>query len=177
MRPANGDPIIVPTQDVVLGLYYMTRESLAAKGAGMVFCDVNEVHRAQQTGAVSLHAPCRVRLSDSEFGEDGKLVHRTRVVATTVGRALLSTVLPEGMPFDAINCVLDKKAIVRLIDSCYRTVGLKDSVIFADRLMYTGFHHATRSGVSIGVDDMVVPDEKSRIIGEAEAVVKEIQQQ
>ena len=177
LSPANGDPIIVPTQDVVLGLYYMTRESAAAKGVGMVFCDINEVHRAYETGAASLHAKCKVRLTETLFDEQRNEVTATKLIETTVGRALLSTVLPKGLPFALVNRTLDKRSISRLFDSCYRNVGLKETVIFADRLMYTGFHHATRSGVSIGVDDMVVPDEKGAIIKVAEDGVKEIEDQ
>jgi len=177
LSPANGDPIIVPTQDVVLGLYYMTRESVAAKGTGMKFADVAEVHRAYETGAATLHAKCKVRLTQTLLDEEKNEVTATTLVETTVGRALLSSVLPKGLPFALVNRALDKRSISRLFDSCYRTVGLKETVIFADRLMYTGFHHATRSGVSIGVDDMVVPDEKTAIIKAAEDGVKEIEDQ
>ncbi|MEQ8494391.1 MAG: DNA-directed RNA polymerase subunit beta', partial [Gammaproteobacteria bacterium] len=177
LSPANGDPIIVPTQDVVLGLYYMTRDSAGAKGSGMIFADIAEVHRAYETGAASLHANCRVRMQLSEFDDNGEILERTEVVETTVGRALLSAILPRGLPFALVNQVLNKRSISRLFDTCYRVVGLKDTVIFADRLMYTGFQHATRAGVSIGVDDMVVPDEKARIIDGAESQVKEIEDQ
>ncbi len=177
LSPANGDPIIVPTQDVVLGLYYMTRESEVAKGRGMTFADVAEVHRAYETGAAILHARCKVRLTETTLDQNRNEVETTSLVETTVGRALLSTVLPKGLSFSLINKPLDKRSISRLFDSCYRNVGLKETVIFADRLMYTGFHHATRSGVSIGVDDMVVPDEKKAIIDAAEEGVKEIEEQ
>jgi DNA-directed RNA polymerase subunit beta' len=177
LSPANGDPIIVPTQDVVLGLYYMTRDSVNAKGAGMVFADIAEVHRAFETGAATLHANCRVRMDLTDFDEQGEIFERTEIVETTVGRALLSGLLPRGLSFKLINQVLNKRSISRLFDTCYRVVGLKDTVIFADRLMYTGFQHATRSGVSIGVDDMVVPDEKAAIIAQAEGTVKEIEEQ
>ncbi len=177
LSPANGDPIIVPTQDVVLGLYYMTRESASAQGTGMKFCDITEVHRAHETGAASLHARCHVRLTEILFDEKRNEYTKTALVETTVGRALLSTVLPHGLPFELVNRTLDKRSISRLFDRCYRTVGLKETVIFADRLMYTGFHQATRAGVSIGVDDMVVPDEKDAIIKTAEAGVKEIEEQ
>ncbi|MEM7543285.1 MAG: DNA-directed RNA polymerase subunit beta' [Pseudomonadota bacterium] len=179
LSPANGDPIIVPTQDVVLGLYYITRESADAKGTGMIFTDVNEVHRAFETGAASLHARCKVRmhLTDTDQDNNNEIIEETKVVETTIGRAMLSALLPRGLSFDYINKVLNKKSISRLFDSCYRTVGLKETAIFADRLMYTGFHHATRAGVSIGVDDMVVPAEKSEIIDAAESSVKEIEEQ
>ncbi|MGB1883844.1 MAG: DNA-directed RNA polymerase subunit beta' [Gammaproteobacteria bacterium] len=177
LSPANGDPIIVPTQDVVLGLYYMTRESADAAGSGMKFTDISEVHRAFETGAASLHARCHVRMELSEFDDDGEIQESTELVETTVGRALLSALLPRGLSFRLINQVLNKRTISKLFDTCYRVVGLKDTVIFADRLMYTGFAQATRAGVSIGVDDMVVPEEKSGIIGEAEETVKEIEEQ
>ena len=177
LSPANGDPVIVPTQDVVLGLYYMTRESVSAKGTGMIFCDIAEVHRAHETGAADLHARCKVRLTEVLFDEHKKEYTKTGLVETTVGRALLSTVLPNGLPFEMVNRTLDKRSISRLFDRCYRDVGLKETVILADRLMYTGFQQATRAGVSIGVDDMVVPDEKGAIIKTAEEGVKEIEEQ
>ena len=177
LSPANGDPVIVPTQDVVLGLYYMTRESVSAKGTGMIFCDIAEVHRAHETGAAELHARCKVRLTEVLFDEHKKEYTKTGLVETTVGRALLSTVLPNGLPFEMVNRTLDKRSISRLFDRCYRDVGLKETVILADRLMYTGFQQATRAGVSIGVDDMVVPDEKGAIIKTAEEGVKEIEEQ
>jgi len=177
LSPANGDPIIVPTQDVVLGLYYMTRESADAKGTGMVFADIDEVHRAHETGNASLHARCKARITERFVDENGEQRETMSVVETTVGRALLSSLLPDGLPFELANKTLDKRSISRLFDACYRNVGLKETVIFADRLMYMGFQQATRSGVSIGIDDMVVPDEKSAIIQTAEDAVKEIEDQ
>ncbi|MGQ0591597.1 MAG: DNA-directed RNA polymerase subunit beta' [Gammaproteobacteria bacterium] len=177
LSPANGDPIIVPTQDVVLGLYYLTRDRVGARGEGMVFGDVDEVHRAYETGGAELHARIRVRITETVQRPSGERVEETRLRDTTVGRALLSTVLPEALPFDVINRDMNKKAISGLINTCYRRVGLKDTVIFADRLMYMGFSHATRAGISIGVDDMVVPDDKGSIISRAEEGVKEIEQQ
>ena len=177
LSPANGDPIIVPTQDVVLGLYYMTRESALAKGSGMTFRDIAEVHRAFETGNAELHAKCRVRLMQTEYDDAGAIAEEWGVVETTVGRALLSALLPRGLPFRLINQPLTKRAISKLFDTCYRVIGLKDTVIFSDQLMYTGFHHATRAGVSIGVDDMVVPAEKAEIIAGAERLVKEIEDQ
>jgi DNA-directed RNA polymerase subunit beta' len=177
LSPANGDPIIVPSQDVVLGLYYMTRERVNAKGEGMVFADVQEVHRAYESRAADLQAKCKVRIGEHVRQEDGSLKGIIRVVETTVGRALLSEILPRGMSFDAVNRDMTKKAISGCINLCYRTVGLKETVVFADQLMYTGFHYATRAGVSIGVDDMVVPLQKTKILGSAEREVKEIQEQ
>ena len=172
LSPANGDPIIVPSQDVVLGLYYMTRERIGARGEGMLFCDVHEVHRAYESRSVDLQAKVRVRIKEHVNGND-----RIRVVETTVGRALLLEVLPKGMSFDLINQDMTKKAISATINASYRTLGLKETVIFADRLMYTGFHYATRSAVSFGIDDIVIPEQKPRIIANADREVKEIQDQ
>src|SRR5271165_6618268 len=177
LSPANGDPIIVPSQDVVLGLYYMTRERVGAKGEGMAFSDVAEVHRAYESRNIDLQAKIRVRLSEHVRDATGKLAQNIRVVDTTAGRALLSEILPKGLSFDAINQDMTKKTISGTINACYRTVGLKETVVFADQLMYTGFHYATRAGVSIGVDDMVVPQQKTKILATAEREVKEIQEQ
>ncbi|GAC1309768.1 MAG: DNA-directed RNA polymerase subunit beta' [Steroidobacteraceae bacterium] len=177
LSPANGDPIIVPSQDVVLGLYYMTREKVGAKGEGMAFSDVAEVHRAYESRNIDLQAKVKVRLSEYVRDPRGQLVHHVRVVDTTAGRALLSEILPHGLSFDAINQDMTKKTISGTINACYRTVGLKETVVFADQLMYTGFHYATRAGVSIGVDDMVVPQQKTKILATAEREVKEIQEQ
>ncbi len=177
LSPANGDPIIVPSQDVVLGLYYMTRERVGAKGEGMAFSDVAEVHRAYESRNIDLQAKVKVRLSEYIRDPSGKLVQNVRVVATTVGRALLSEILPHGLSFDAINQDMTKKTISGTINACYRSVGLKETVVFADQLMYTGFHYATRAGVSIGVDDMVVPLQKTKILATADKEVKEIQEQ
>src|SRR5574337_1878823 len=160
LSPANGDPIIVPSQDVVLGLYYMTRERVNAKGEGLLFSDVAEVHRARENREVDLQARVQVRITDHLIQADGSFETLTRRVQTTVGRALLSEILPQGLPFELLNRDMTKKAISALINTCYRRVGLKETVVFADKLMYTGFNYATRAGVSIGVNDMVVPDEK-----------------
>ena len=177
LSPANGDPIIVPSQDVVLGLYYMTRERVNAKGEGMMFADVQEVHRAYENRLADLQAKVRVRITEYVRKEDGDFAPRTRVVQTTVGRSLLSEILPKGMSFDLVNRDMTKKAISGVINVCYRNVGLKETVVFADQLMYTGFAYATRAGVSIGVDDMVVPQQKTKILASAEREVKEIQEQ
>ena len=184
LSPANGEPIIVPSQDVVLGLYYMTREKINARGEGAVFGDLTEVHRArntrnEETGDfhVDLQAKIRVRIQDSEIDEDGTLKQKSHIVDTTVGRALLSEILPKGLPFEVINRNMTKKAISDSINQCYRKVGMKETVVFADRLMYTGFAYATRSGASVGIDDMVIPDKKPEIIAEAEKEVKDIQKQ
>ncbi|OJA06354.1 DNA-directed RNA polymerase subunit beta' [Halomonas sp. QHL1] len=178
LSPANGEPIIVPSQDVVLGLYYMTREKINAKGEGMVFSDLNEVERAFGTQAVSLHARVKVRLDEIDIEEESgaRSFHR-RIYDTTVGRALLFRILPEGVPFELIDQPMKKKAISSLINEVYRRAGLKPTVIFADQLMYTGFRLATWSGASIGVNDFVIPEAKTEIVDAAEAEVKEIEDQ
>ena len=177
LSPANGEPIIVPSQDVVLGLYYMTRALENKKGEGMVFANVNEVRRAYDNRVVELHAKVKVRLAITEVNEEGTVSNRTAIVDTTVGRALLADIIPEGLPYSLINTELTKKNISRLINTCYRMLGLKHTVVFADQLMYTGFAYATRAGVSIGIDDMIIPNEKKGILGEAEKEVLEIQEQ
>jgi DNA-directed RNA polymerase subunit beta' len=177
LSPANGDPIIVPSQDVVLGLYYMTRERIGAKGEGMYFYDVGEVHRAYESRGVDLQARCKVRLREHIKVEGGAMTERTRIAETTVGRALLFEILPKGLSFDLINLDMTKKAISATINACYRALGLKETVVFADQLMYTGFHYATRAGVSFGIDDIVIPEQKTRIVTAADNEVKEIQDQ
>ncbi len=177
LSPANGDPIIVPSQDVVLGLYFMTRERVNAPGEGTIFADAAEVHRAYETRAADLQARCRARIVEHVRDAEGNLVPQRRLVETTVGRALLFEILPKGLSFDLVNQDMTKKAISRVINECYRVLGLKETVVFADQLMYMGFRYATRSGVSIGVDDMVVPEQKEKILSAAEREVKEIQEQ
>ncbi len=177
LSPANGDPIIVPSQDIVLGLYYLTRESVNVKGEGRVFADVAEVHRAYQTDQLSLHAKIKARIREDVMDENGEMHTSHKLHDTTAGRTLLSEILPKGMPFSLINRVMKKKSISEVINICYREVGLKDTVIFADQLMYIGFHYAAKAGISIGVDDMVIPDEKRGILGSAEKEVKYIQSQ
>lgn len=177
LSPANGEPIIVPSQDVVLGLYYLTRMKVNAKGEGMLFTDTNEVHRAYENGLVELQAKVRVRIKEFIHGTTGEIFENVRLVETTAGRAILSELLPRGMSFDLVNRPMNKKAISGLINTCYREVGLKATVIFADQLMYMGFHYATRSGISIGVNDLVIPKEKAGIIAQAEEEVGKIQAQ
>ena len=172
LSPANGEPIIVPSQDVVLGLYYMTREKINAKGEGMIFSSTKEVHRAYENFCVDLHAIIKLRINEQDSSEN-----KSSIVETTVGRALLYEVLPKGLSFDLINRSMNKRAISNVINSCYRQLGIKSTVIFADQLMYTGFNYATIAGASFGVDDMVVPDQKDGILGDAEAQVKDIQEQ
>jgi len=177
LSPANGDPIIVPSQDVVLGLYWMTRQRVNAKGEGAAFVDIKELRRAYETGAADLQARCKVRITERVINDDGEMEERTSVRDTSVGRALLVEILPEGLPFDLVDRPLNKKAISNLVNACYRRVGLKATVVFADQLMYMGFRMATRAGVSICADDMVVPEEKESILAAAEHEVKEIENQ
>jgi len=177
LSPANGEPIIVPTQDVVLGLYYMTRELAGVAGEGMFFSDIAEVHRAYENNAAELHARIKVRIDETIISEHGEQRHETNLVETTVGRALLAEIRPEGMPFHLLNKALKKKQISGLINSCYRRLGLKKTVVFADRLMYTGFRYATIAGISIGIDDLVIPEEKKSILETADNEVIEIQNQ
>jgi DNA-directed RNA polymerase subunit beta' len=176
LSPANGDPIIVPSQDVVLGLYYLTREKIGAVGEGMFFADVQEAHRAYESRTVDLQAKVKVRLREY-VPDNGVLKARRRLMQTTVGRALLSEILPRGLPFDLINQDMTKKVISACINACYRALGLKETVIFADQLMYTGFHYATRSAVSFGIDDIVIPEQKTKLVANADREVKEIQEQ
>ncbi len=203
LSPANGEPIIVPSQDVVLGLYYMTRSGINAKGEGMVIGSAEEAEKLYRSGHASLHARVKVRITESFEGDNGELVTRTELKNTTIGRAILSLIAPKGMPYALIdppkvlsaeeeaklaenpanwilkvsNEALGKKQISALLNNCYRVLGLKDTVIFADQLMYTGFHYAALSGASVGIDDMVIPAAKKTLIEEAEAEVSEIQEQ
>ncbi len=175
LSPANGEPIIVPSQDIVLGLYYMTRESADAKGTGAWFSDINEVRRAWETRQVHLHARVKVRMP--AYDEEGNPTGERQTVDTTVGRVLLSEILPTRLDFSLIDRPMKKKTISELINVSYREAGLKDTVIFADQLMYTGFGMAALSGLSIGVDDMVVPADKPGILNQAQKEVVEIQKQ
>ena len=176
LSPANGSPIIVPSQDVVLGLYYATRENAAAPGNGMAFVDVSEVLRAVESRQIDLHARVSVRIREYERAGDGWQEKITRY-STTAGRAILSEILPKGLPFKVIDKPLKKKEISKLIDESFRRCGLKDTVVFADKLMQSGFRLATRGGISICIDDMLVPPQKHSIIEAAEAEVKEIEKQ
>ncbi|MDA9222088.1 DNA-directed RNA polymerase subunit beta', partial [Methylophilaceae bacterium] len=177
LSPANGEPIIVPSQDIVLGLYYMSREKIAANGEGKIFSDVAEVQRAYDNGVVDLHAKITVRIREFELNFDGSKTAKTNRYETTVGRAILSEILPAGLPFELINKALKKKEISKLINTGFRKIGIKDTVILADKLMYTGYSYATKAGMSISVHDMLVPQEKSSILESAESEVKEIQDQ
>ena len=178
LSPSNGEPIIVPSQDIVLGLYYMTRERINAAGEGKVFANLEELKRAVDSGAVALQAKVKVRLRDVIIDSDtGEQTERLELRDTTAGRAMLSEILPDGVPFDQINQVMKKKTISETINRAFRTVDRKECVIFADRLMYTGFRQAAVAGISIGVDDMVVPEEKADILAGGEEEVKKITEQ
>ena len=177
LSPASGDPIIVPSQDVVLGLYFMTRERINVKGEGMIFADPTEVQRAYASGQVHLQARIKLRVKETVASYDEETTVQTRIVDTTVGRALLWEIVPEGMSYDMINKNMVKKAISKLINHCYRIVGLKATVIFADQLMYTGYEYSTKSGSSIGVNDFEIPEEKAELVEKAYDEVKEIEQQ
>ncbi len=176
--PASGEPSIVPSQDVVLGLYYATRERINGRGEGMVFADLEELERAWLAGAVDLTSRVSVRLTDwVKDKHSGEVYANTAMRDTTVGRALLSEILPKGLTFDNLNKPLKKKEISRLINTSFRRCGLKDTVVFADKLLQYGFRLATRAGISIAVDDMLVPQEKHGIIEAAEKEVKDIEKQ
>ena len=178
LSPANGQPIIVPSQDIVLGLYYATREKINGKGEGMYFADTNEIERAMAAGQLDVHSRISVRLKQYEPGAvDGEWEEKTVRVETTAGRALLSKILPKGLPFKAIDRALKKKEISKLIDESFRRCGLKETVIFADKLMQNGYALATRAGISFCSDDMLVPAKKYEIIAAAESEVKEIETQ
>jgi DNA-directed RNA polymerase subunit beta' len=177
LSPASGDPIIVPSQDVVLGLYYMTREKINAKGEGMYLAGPEEAEKAYRTKSAELHARVKVRITETVVDEDGNSTTETKMVDTTVGRAMLWQIVPAGLPYSIVNQKLGKKQISNLLNEAYRKLGLKDTVIFADQIMYAGFAYAALSGVSVGIDDMVVPPAKYTEIAEAEEEVREIQEQ
>ncbi|MDP4609077.1 MAG: DNA-directed RNA polymerase subunit beta', partial [Burkholderiaceae bacterium] len=176
--PANGEPSIVPSQDVVLGLYHATRDRVNGKGEGLMFAGVSEVQRAMDAGEVELTARVSVRLPQyTKDKETGEFSVSYSVVNTTAGRALLSEILPKGLPFENLNKALKKKEISKLINASFRKCGLKETVVFADKLLQNGFRLATKAGISIAIDDMLVPPEKAGIIARAESEVKEIAMQ
>jgi DNA-directed RNA polymerase subunit beta' len=177
LAPANGEPIIVPSQDVVLGLYYLTRFRINGLGEGMVFTDAKEAEKAYRTGVAELHARVKIRITEHVKNADGEFEEVTKLRDTTIGRAIMWQVCPKGLPYDLIDQPLGKKPISKLINHAYRNLGLKETVIFADQIMYTGFHYAMIAGCSVGIDDMVIPEAKYTIIDESEAEVAEIQAQ
>jgi DNA-directed RNA polymerase subunit beta' len=175
LSPANGKPIIVPSQDIVLGLYYLTIEGKDEPGAGMAFGDIGEMHAAIQAKAVTLHSPIKARTQ--LYDETGQLV--TKTIPTTPGRMLLAEIMPRhpNLPLSLINRVLTKKEITNVIDSVYRHCGQKETVIFADRMMGLGFNYACRAGISFGKDDLIVPKAKEKLVNDAQKKVKEYEQQ
>ncbi|PKH85874.1 DNA-directed RNA polymerase subunit beta' [Colwellia sp. Bg11-28] len=177
LAPANGEPIIVPSQDVVLGLYYLTRFRINGLGEGMYFTDEKEVEKAYRTGVAELHARIKVRITEHVKNADGEWEPVTKLRDTTVGRAIMWQVCPKGLPYDLIDKPLGKKPISKLINHAYRNLGLKETVMFADQIMYTGFHYAMIAGCSVGIDDMVIPEAKYTIVEDSEAEVAEIQAQ
>ena len=180
--PANGEPSIVPSQDVVLGLYYATRDKINGKGEGMVFANITEVVRAYEAGVVELASRVAVRITEFDIVDkkaegDARFAEKKTIYQTSVGRAILSEILPKGMSFEEINKPLKKKEISRLINTSFRKCGLRETVIFADRLLQAGFRLATKAGISIAIDDMLIPHAKERIITDASNKVKEYDKQ
>ena len=177
LSPANGEPVINPSQDVVLGLYYITREKINAKGEGSIFVDLDEVNIALDNKSVELQTKIQLRVAESIRNEDDEVVDTVKRYDTTVGRALIWEIVPKGMPFDVVNVDMTKKNISAMINYSYRHLGNKDTVVLADKVMYLGFKYATRSGVSFGIEDMEIPAKKVGILEGAEAEVREIQSQ
>ncbi len=177
LSPANGEPVINPSQDVVLGLYYISREKINAHGDGSYFASVDDVVKALDCKAVELQSKIQIRIKEKLIQPDGEMEVKDSRRETTVGRALIWAIVPDGMPFDVVNVDMTKKNISKLINYSYRHLGIKDTVVLADRLMYLGFKYATRSGVSFGIEDMAIPAKKAEIIRAAEQEVKEIQSQ
>jgi DNA-directed RNA polymerase subunit beta' len=177
LHTAHGEPVIVPSQDIVLGLYYATRERINARGEGSMFSNIAEVSRAYESQGVELHAKITVRIKEARKNDDGTIQEVVNRYETTVGRALMSEILPAGLSFALINKPLKKKEISKLINEAFRRCGIRETVIFADKLMYTGFTFATRAGLSICVDDLLIPAQKAGIIDESEKEVKEIERQ
>ncbi|QJC29612.1 DNA-directed RNA polymerase subunit beta' [Enterobacteriaceae endosymbiont of Plateumaris pusilla] len=177
LSPANGEPIIVPSQDVVLGLYYMTRERINAKGEDMILSNSKEAEKVYRTGQGDLHARVKVRITEYYKNKNNEWIKNKNIVNTTIGRAIFWMHVPKGLPYKIINKTLGKKSISKMLNICYRILGLKPTVIFADKIMYTGFYYAARSGSSVGIDDIIIPKKKSTIILEAESEVSEIQEQ
>ncbi|ANF16857.1 DNA-directed RNA polymerase subunit beta' [Buchnera aphidicola (Schlechtendalia chinensis)] len=177
LSPANGEPIIVPSQDVVLGLYYMTRDKINVKGEGMILNNPKEAERVYRMGIANLHAKVKVRISEYSLAENENFLRTKKITNTTIGRAILWMIVPKGLPYSIVNQILGKKSISTMLNVCYRILGLKQTVKFADQIMYTGFAYAARSGASVGIDDMVIPEKKANIITEAEIEVAEIQDQ
>ncbi|MGE4498987.1 MAG: DNA-directed RNA polymerase subunit beta' [Hydrogenovibrio sp.] len=177
LSPANGDPIIVPSQDVVLGLYYITRERVNAIGEGKAFSNWMEVQRALEADAVHVHTKIKLKVEETVIDDAGVESVKKGLIDTTAGRALLLSILPKGLSFDLLNLNLTKKNISKALNTCYRLLGPKETVIFADQLMYAGFKWSTLAGLSFCSDDMLIPDDKASIIERADDQVAEIQKQ
>nr|WP_305891512.1 DNA-directed RNA polymerase subunit beta' [Methylomonas sp. SURF-1] len=177
LSPANGEPVINPSQDVVLGLYYISREKINAVGEGSVFSDVSEVMLALDSKAVELQTKIQVRITEKLKNAQGEFETIVSRKQTTVGRAIIWGIVPDGMPYELVNVDMTKKNISRLINYSYRYLGIKETVILADKIMYLGFKYATRAGVSFGIEDMEIPLKKADIIRAADAEVSEIQNQ
>ena len=177
LSPANGEPVINPSQDVVLGLYYISREKINAKGDGSIFVSVGEIHKALMMKSVELQSKIHLRITEKVLNGQGEIEDKTHRVETTVGRALIWEVVPNRMPYELVNCDMTKKNISKLINYSYRYLGNKDTVVLADQLMYLGFRYATISGVSFGIEDMAIPAKKVDIIKAADREVNEIQSQ
>ncbi|MDP9128291.1 MAG: DNA-directed RNA polymerase subunit beta', partial [Pseudomonadota bacterium] len=175
LSPANGKPIIVPSQDIVLGLYYITLAREGDPGQGMTFASIGEIEQALESKVITLHSKIKARYHGVD--SEGKPV--TTRVETTAGRMLLSEILPrnKNIPFSIINRVLTKKDVTNVIDNVYRHCGQKETVLFADRMMGLGFRHACRAGISFGKDDLVIPQAKGTLIKKAQDQVKEYEQQ
>ncbi|NIH41023.1 MAG: DNA-directed RNA polymerase subunit beta' [Buchnera aphidicola (Periphyllus aceris)] len=177
LSPANGEPIIVPSQDVVLGLYYMTRDKINGKGENMLLSGPKEAEKIYQLGLAELHSIVNIRITEYEKKNNKIQIKNKKIINTTIGRAILWTIVPKGLPFSIVNQTLKKKTVSKMINTCYRILGTKKTVIFADQIMYTGFSYAARSGASVGIDDMKIPKQKANIINEAKIEVSEIQEQ
>lgn len=176
LSPASGDPVITPSHDMVLGLYWMTGLRVGELGEGKVFANTEEVDRAYTMRHISLHARVKVRITETQ--KNGDTAEKTRrIVDTTVGRALLYEIAPEGLPFDLVNKTLKQADISVLLNYCYHNIGLKETVIFADKLMYTGFEYSTTSGSSLCIEDFKIPKQKASIIAKTEQKVRTIEEQ
>ncbi|WP_210484428.1 DNA-directed RNA polymerase subunit beta' [Microvirga antarctica] len=175
LHPANGQPIIVPSQDIVLGLYYLSIVSDGEPGQGKAFADMGEIEHALHEKVITLHTKIRYRWEG--LGEDGQ--HVSKIIETTAGRVMLSKLVPShpALPFDVVNKLMTKKEISNMIDAVYRHCGQKESVIFCDRIMKLGFYNAFKAGISFGKDDMVIPENKWEIVDETRALAKDYEQQ
>src|SRR5690606_20139069 len=175
LSPANGKPIIVPSQDMVLGIYYLSMDRAGEPGEGMVLADIAEVHQALHVGAVTLHSKIVSRVP--QVGEDGNQFMKR--FETTPGRMLIGECLPQShkVPFEIVNRLLTKKEIGDVIDQVYRHTGQKDTVLFADAIMALGFRYAFEAGISFGKDDMIIPESKADLVEETKALVADYEQQ